>query len=100
MGKIIDLDKIALNYLGIENVNKTPSPDRGVLQATLSFWLSQSNLSAIFATIFSSTFIVVFVETEGCSRLASVPFLILTIHFLMRAWAYGRCAKITVRIWL
>lgn len=93
-------DKLALWYLGLLSINDTPREDTGALEAVLYFWTSQSNLCAIFTTIFMSTSVAFLVEFDGNARWVALPFALLSLFFLIRTWAYSRCARIAARIWL
>jgi len=94
------IDKLALWYLGLRSINDTPREDTGALEAVLHFWTSQSNLCAIFATIFMSTGVAFLVEFEDGARWVALPFALASVFFLIRTWAYSQCARIAARIWL
>ncbi len=89
------LDMLACFLVGQKNsINDAPEEKFLVL----TYWTSCANVSVIFATIFSSMSIVLFIEIE--TNLVVIPFFIAFIWFSLRAWAFGRCAKIACKIWL
>lgn len=93
------LDKFALLYLQLRSINNCPSPDRGALEGVLQFWTAQANIATVFATIFSSISIVFLVEFEGYLQWIALLFAIAMMHFLIRAWSFGRCAGIAISLW-
>ncbi len=103
MSKIKDftgLNWFALWFLGIKGINRSPDPDRGVLNVVLQYWSSQINISSIFTTIFISTGTLFFVQFESCYKFIALPFIFLAVFFGIRTWAFSRCASIAMHLWL
>lgn len=89
------LDKFALWFIGEKSINKS-APSGGPLGAVMQYWTSQSNITVVFATIFSSISIVLFIELDIW---IAMPFFIGFLYFVIRTWAFGRCAQIACRLW-
>ena len=91
------LQKLALWILGQTGINN--SAPREVLGAVVQHWGNQANISTIFATIFSSITIALFVGLEGDMRWTALPFFIGLVYFSIRAWAFGKCSEIACGLW-
>lgn len=92
------LDKFALLVVGEKNISNS-SPREGALEAVMQYWGSQSNIAVVFATILSSISIALFLELEELTRWVSLPFFFAFLYFALRAWAFGRCARIACGLW-
>lgn len=90
------LDDFALLIIGKQSINKAPSKPEIVLQ----YWSTRSNISIIFATIFSSISLALLIELSNENKLILLPFVFLFIYFSIKTWAYNRCANMACRIWL
>lgn len=86
------LNRIALYIVGENGINDAPSADRGALSAVVQYWGNQANVSAIFATVFSSISIAFLIQPNY--NFLSIPSFVCFLYFLIRAWAFNRCAAI------
>jgi hypothetical protein len=94
------LDKLALFIVGEININAEPPTHDNILGPVVQYWTSQSNTSAIFATVLGSIFVAIFVSVDlDYWRWASAPFFVGLIYFTIRAWAFNRCARIACSRW-
>lgn len=92
------LNYFALLIVGEKGINNAP-PREGALEAVMQYWASQTNIAVVFATIFSSISIALFLELSGLLKLVASPFFISFLYFALRAWGFGRCARITCGLW-
>lgn len=90
-----NLDKFAAWIVGEKRINNAPSKPDPVIQ----YWTSQSNISVVFATIFSSISLGLYLGLLGKLRLVIIPFALAFLYFSFRTWAFGRCARIACSIW-
>ncbi len=92
------LNKIALKLLGVSGINAAVSPD--LLSGIVQYWTAQSNVSVVFATVFATIGTTFLTQFDGYDRWISIFPFITFFYFMIRTWAFGRCAKIAVSLWL
>ena len=85
---------LALYIAGEDGINNAPNSSTGALGAVVQYWGNQANISAIFATIFSSIFITFFIQQDINLKIISIPSFIVSLYFMVRAWAFNVCAGI------
>lgn len=99
------LDWFALYFLRLPSISdsfgdQNPEIAQMIRQNAMQYWISQSNSSVVFATVSASIFVGLLTNRKSHAEIIAYIFFLTFIYFGIRAWAFGRCAKITCNLWL
>lgn len=90
------IEKILFFLAGVKRASpNTLLPQE--LNAVVNYWLTLSNTSTVFSTIFLTVTVALFIETT-CWYLYSLTF-VGAIIFGIKTWVYAKCAEKTLSLW-